>query len=78
MASAPGDNPEINRMLGTEGELGAMIGLSSSWAKDAIAAVGNYGEVFDENIGESTPIGLQRGLNAQYKDGGLIYSPPFR
>ena len=42
------------------------------------SAVGNYGEVFDENIGESTPIGLQRGLNAQYKDGGLMYSPPFR
>jgi general L-amino acid transport system substrate-binding protein len=78
LASAPGDNPEINRLLGTEGELGAMIGLSNTWAKDAIAAVGNYGEVFDQNIGESTAIGLARGLNAQYTDGGLIYSPPFR
>ena len=78
MASAPGDNPEINRLLGTEGELGAMIGLDAGWAKNAIAAVGNFGEVFDENIGESTAIGLARGLNAQYYDGGLIYSPPFR
>ena len=78
MASAAGDNPEINRLLGTEGELGAMIGLDASWAKNAIAAVGNYGEVFDTNIGESTAIGLERGLNAQYTDGGLIYSPPFR
>ncbi|MEM7643483.1 MAG: amino acid ABC transporter substrate-binding protein [Pseudomonadota bacterium] len=78
MAAAPGDNPEINRLLGTEGELGAMIGLSNDWAKNAIAAVGNYGEVFDTNIGESTAIGLARGLNAQYTDGGLIYSPPFR
>ncbi|MEM8823567.1 MAG: amino acid ABC transporter substrate-binding protein [Pseudomonadota bacterium] len=78
MAAAPGDNPEINRLLGTEGELGAMIGLSPDWAKNAIAAVGNYGEVFAENIGESTAIGLARGLNAQYTDGGLIYSPPFR
>ncbi|MEM9795556.1 MAG: amino acid ABC transporter substrate-binding protein [Pseudomonadota bacterium] len=78
MASAAGDNPEINRLLGTEGELGAMIGLEASWAKDAIAAVGNYGEVFDTNIGASTAIGLARGLNAQYTDGGLIYSPPFR
>lgn len=78
MGSTAGDNPEINRMLGTEGELGAMIGLGSTWAKDAIAAVGNYGEVFASNIGQDTPIALQRGLNAQYKDGGLIYSPPFR
>ncbi|MEM7487604.1 MAG: transporter substrate-binding domain-containing protein, partial [Pseudomonadota bacterium] len=78
MAAAPGDNPEINRLLGTEGELGAMIGLSNDWAKNALAAVGNYGEVFDTNIGESTAIGLARGLNAQYTDGGLIYSPPFR
>ncbi|MEL6587810.1 MAG: amino acid ABC transporter substrate-binding protein [Pseudomonadota bacterium] len=78
MAAAAGDNPEINRLLGTEGELGAMIGLDASWAKNAIAAVGNYGEVFDTNIGESTAIGLARGLNAQYTDGGLIYSPPFR
>ncbi|WP_179380641.1 amino acid ABC transporter substrate-binding protein [Jannaschia marina] len=78
MAASPGDNPEINRLLGTEGELGAMIGLDATWAKNAIAAVGNYGEVFDTNIGESTAIGLARGLNAQYTDGGLIYSPPFR
>ncbi|WP_371153152.1 amino acid ABC transporter substrate-binding protein [Jannaschia sp. 2305UL9-9] len=78
MGSAPGDNPEINRLLGTEGELGAMIGLDATWAKDAIAVGGNYGEVFDNNIGEATAIGLARGLNAQYTDGGLIYSPPFR
>ena len=78
MASAAGDNPEINRLLGTEGELGAMMGLGNSWAKDAIAAVGNYGEIFASNIGEDTPIALQRGLNAQYTEGGLLYSPPFR
>ena len=78
MSATAGDNPEINRLLGTEGELGAMVGLDASWAKNAIAAVGNYGEVFDSNIGEGTPIGLARGLNAQYTDGGLIYSPPFR
>ena len=78
MASAPTDNPEVNRLLGTEGELGAMIGLDNDWAKRAIEAVGNYGEVFDTNIGESTAIGLARGLNAQYTEGGLIYAPPFR
>lgn len=72
------NNPEINRMLGTEGTLGEMLGLDADWAKRAIMAGGNYGEVFETNIGESTPIGLARGLNAQWTDGGLLYSPPFR
>ncbi|MCU0908549.1 MAG: amino acid ABC transporter substrate-binding protein [Rhodobacteraceae bacterium] len=71
-------NPEINRLLGTEGTLGAMIGLEPLWAKQAIAAVGNYGEIFARHIGEGTPIGLARGLNAQWTQGGLLYSPPFR
>ena len=78
MAASAGDNPEVNRLLGTEGELGAMVGLENDWAVNAIAASGNYGEIFEQNIGESTPIGLARGLNAQYTDGGLLYSPPFR
>ncbi len=72
------NNPEVNRILGTEGTLGEMIGLDAEWAKRAIAVSGNYGEIFEKNIGEATPIGLARGLNAQWKDGGLIYSPPFR
>ena len=55
-----------------------MLGLSADWAVNAISAGGNYGEVFEKNIGETTPIGLSRGLNAQWTDGGLIYSPPFR
>lgn len=76
--SAGTDNPEINRLLGTEGNLGEMLGLDASWAAQAIAAGGNYGEIFEANIGESTAIGLSRGLNAQWTQGGLIYSPPFR
>ncbi len=72
------DNPEINRLLGTEGDLGAMFGLDSDWAARTIKAVGNYGEIFAKNIGENTPIGLARGLNAQWTNGGLLYSPPFR
>ncbi|MFT5059811.1 MAG: general L-amino acid transport system substrate-binding protein [Sulfitobacter sp.] len=76
--SAGTDNPEVNRILGTEGELGSMIGLDAEWAKRAIMVGGNYGEIFEQNIGEATPIGLSRGLNAQWKDGGLLYSPPFR
>ncbi|WP_172330282.1 amino acid ABC transporter substrate-binding protein [Mangrovicoccus sp. HB161399] len=76
--SASTENPEIARLLGTEGNLGEMLGLSADWAKNAIMAEGNYGEIFEKNIGESTPIGLARGLNAQWTEGGLMYSPPFR
>ena len=72
------ETPEINRLLGSEGELGGMLGLENDWALNVISQVGNYGEAFERNIGESTPIGLARGLNAQWTNGGLIYSPPFR
>lgn len=78
LSAAPTNNPEINRILGTEGELGAMIGLSADWAKNAIAVGGNYGEIFEKNIGENSPIGLARGLNAQWTNGGLQYAAPFR
>ncbi|MBE1282893.1 MAG: transporter substrate-binding domain-containing protein [Rhodobacteraceae bacterium] len=72
------ETPEINRLLGTEGTLGDMLGLDPEWARRAIEAGGNYGEVFARNIGEETPVGLARGLNAQWTNGGLLYSPPFR
>ena len=78
MAATAGDNPEINRLLGTEGNLGEQLGLSADWATKAIMVGGNYGELFEGNIGENTPIGLARGLNAQWTDGGLLYTPPFR
>ncbi len=71
-------NPEINRLLGTEGNLGEMLGLDADWAVRAIKAGGNYGEIFARYLGESTPVGLPRGLNAQWTDGGLLYAPPFR
>ncbi len=72
------DSPEINRLLGTEGSLGEMLGLSNDWMASVIAEVGNYGEIFAANIGENTPIGLARGLNAQWTDGGVLYAMPFR
>ena len=78
LAAAPTNNPEINRMLGTEGELGAMIGLDADWAVKVLSVAGNYGEIFEANIGESTAVGLARGLNAQWTDGGLMYGGPFR
>ena len=71
-------NPEVKRLLGTEGDLGAMLGLDKDWAKRAIAANGNYGEIFEANIGSATPIKLARGLNALWTQGGLQYAPPFR
>ncbi|MEL6773651.1 MAG: amino acid ABC transporter substrate-binding protein [Pseudomonadota bacterium] len=78
LAAAAGDNPEINRLLGTEGELGPMLGLDAQWAMRAIKASGNYGEIFSTHIGTETPINLARGLNAQWTEGGLLYAPPFR
>jgi general L-amino acid transport system substrate-binding protein len=77
-AAANPETPEINRLLGTEGTLGEMLGLDAAWAAAALGAVGNYGEIFAKNIGEETPVALARGLNGQWKDGGLLYSPPFR
>jgi general L-amino acid transport system substrate-binding protein len=71
-------NPDINRLLGSDGNLGAQLGLGKDWAKQAIAAGGNYGEIFDVTLGKNTPIGLQRGLSALWNQGGLLYAPPFQ
>ena len=71
-------DPEVLRLLGAEGNQGAELGLSADFAYNIIKAVGNYGEIFERNIGVNTPIGLARGLNALWTDGGLQYSPPFR
>ncbi len=71
-------DPEILRLLGVEGSQGEELGLSKDWAYRIIKTVGNYGEIFERNIGVNTPIGLERGLNALWTNGGLQYSPPFR
>ena len=71
-------NPNVSRMLGSEGNLGKMLGLDKEWAKRVIKAQGNYAEIFERNLGLKTPVGLARGLNALYTNGGLQYSPPFR
>lgn len=76
--AASSTNPEVQRLLGKTDNLGAMIGLDAEWAKRAIAASGNYGEIFAATVGEQTPIKLARGLNAQWTQGGLMYAPPFR
>ena len=73
-------DPQIRRLLGVEGGHGAMLGLSDDWARRAIAAEGNYGEIFARNIGADSPLDLERGLNAQWnaRPGGLIYALPIR
>jgi len=73
-----GTNPNIQRLLGETGELGAMLGLSNDFAAKVIAAVGNYGEIYDRAFGPDTSLALERGLNELWTNGGLMYSPPFR
>lgn len=71
-------DPKIMRFLGvTEGN-GKALGLDEKFAYNIIKQVGNYGEVFERNVGVNTPLGIKRGLNALWKDGGLMYSPPFK
>jgi general L-amino acid transport system substrate-binding protein len=71
-------NPVIKRHLGTEGDLGKNLGLGSDWCYNVVKQVGNYGESYARHVGPNTPLKLQRGVNAQWKDGGLLYAPPIR
>ncbi len=71
-------DPVVLRLLGTEGGLGSYLALSDDWALKAITAVGNYGEIFDRNIGPATPLALERNINALWTDGGLLYAMPYR
>ncbi len=71
-------NPEIRRLLGTESAFGETMGLSNDWAYNLIKEVGNYGEVFDRNVGPDTPLGIARGINALWSKGGIMYAPPIR
>ena len=77
-ARTDSSNPEVKRLLGVGDDLGQKLGLSRDWAYNVIKQVGNYGEIFDRNLGPKTPIGLARGLNALWRDGGLLIAPPFR
>lgn len=71
-------DPVVQRLLGASGDLGAELGLDPDWASRAIAAVGNYGEIFARNVGADSPLGLERGLNALWSEGGLLYALPLR
>ena len=71
-------DPETRRMLGVEGSVHEELGLDKDWAVRAIKARGNYGEIFERNIGKNTPINLARGLNQLWSKGGILYAPPIR
>jgi general L-amino acid transport system substrate-binding protein len=72
------DNPEVKRLLGTEGKHGEALGLSKDWAARIIKLVGNYGEAFERNVGQGSPLKIGRGINALWNKGGLQYAPPIR
>ncbi|MCF8088990.1 MAG: amino acid ABC transporter substrate-binding protein [Desulfotignum sp.] len=72
------DNPGIKRFLGVTPGLGELLGLDDKWAYNIVKQVGNYGEIFERNVGPDTPLGLPRGLNALWTDGGLMYASPLR
>ncbi|HSE76979.1 MAG TPA: amino acid ABC transporter substrate-binding protein [Alphaproteobacteria bacterium] len=71
-------SPEAKRLLGVDDNLGQKNGLSADWAYNAIKQVGNYAEIFDRHLGPNTRLGMSRGRNALWKDGGLLMAPPFR
>ena len=71
-------NPDIKRLLGKEGEFGKGLGLDNDWAYRIVKQVGNYGEVFDRNVGTGSRLKIERGLNDQWTKGGLQYAPPIR
>jgi len=72
------ESPDIQRLLGVSGDFGAKLGLSNDWAYKAVKAVGNYGDVWDRNVGPKTPLRLDRGRNALVANGGLMMSIPVR
>ena len=70
--------PEVKRLIGTTGDFGQQIGLTNAWAANIIRTVGNYGEVFERNLGARTPLAIPRGLNQLWSEGGIQYAPPIR
>jgi len=72
------ENPDIKKLVGTEGNYGEQLGLTKDWLVRIVRHVGNYGESFERNVGEGSPLKISRGLNALWNKGGLQYAPPIR
>jgi general L-amino acid transport system substrate-binding protein len=77
-AALNSDNPTIRRFLGLEPGIADAFGLDARWPYRVIEAVGNYGEIFERHVGPNTALGLPRGPNRLWTNGGLLYAPPFR
>jgi general L-amino acid transport system substrate-binding protein len=77
-AAMTSEKPEVRRLVGAEGTFGEDMGLSKAWAANAIRAVGNYGEVYERNLGVDSPLGIPRGMNQLWNRGGIQYAPPIR
>ncbi|MCT0202407.1 amino acid ABC transporter substrate-binding protein [Synechococcus sp. CS-603] len=77
-AKANTNQADLRRFLGVEGDFGKQLGLPADFVVQAVTAVGNYGEIFERNVGRASALKLDRAENRQWTDGGLIYSPPFR
>jgi len=75
---AEGADAETQRFLGITDKMGEGLGIGNDWAYNILKQVGNYGEAFERNVGKNTPLGLERGLNALWTQGGLQYAPPVR
>jgi general L-amino acid transport system substrate-binding protein len=71
-------DPSVMRILGTSEDTGKLLGLDKEWMRRATRAVGNYGEIFERNLGSKTPINLPRGANRLWSAGGIMYAPPIR
>lgn len=72
------DKPEVRRLVGLDGSFGEQLGLTKDWAARILKHVGNYGEVFERNLGSTSRLGIARGINALWNKGGLQYAPPIR
>jgi general L-amino acid transport system substrate-binding protein len=77
-AATTSAKPEVRRLVGVEGKFGEDMGLANDWAAKMIRAVGNYGEIYERNLGVDSPLGIPRGMNQLWNRGGIQYAPPIR
>jgi general L-amino acid transport system substrate-binding protein len=76
--AAKSQRPEVRRLVGADGNFGQQLGLATDWAATAIKAVGNYGEMFERNLGSQSRLGIPRGINQNWLSGGILFAPPIR
>jgi general L-amino acid transport system substrate-binding protein len=72
------ESPDVRRLVGVEGNYGERLGLNDDWAARVIRLVGNYGEVFERNVGVGSALAIPRGINQLWSKGGILYAPPIR